>query len=219
MLDRVFLLRGRYDLFDLTVHGEELMREALDSRQGCFLIGAHVGSFEVLRAFGKERRDLRVRMVMYEQNARKLKSVMDALDPQLAATVIETGQFDSMLKVDEALQHGEFVGMLGDRALGKDGESRCVFFGEPAGFAVAPFRMARMLKRPIILMLGLYLGGNRYALHFERLVEDASHVERARREAVVQEWMQRYADRLEHYCRLAPYNWFNFYDFWRRSDP
>ena len=25
---------------------------------------------------------------------------------------------------------------------------------------------------------------------------------------------QRYADRLEHYTRLAPDNWFNFYDFW-----
>jgi len=27
--------------------------------------------------------------------------------------------------------------------------------------------------------------------------------------------LRRYAERLEHYCRIAPYNWFNFYDFWR----
>jgi Predicted acyltransferase len=26
--------------------------------------------------------------------------------------------------------------------------------------------------------------------------------------------MRRYAARLEHYCREAPFNWFNFYDFW-----
>jgi len=26
--------------------------------------------------------------------------------------------------------------------------------------------------------------------------------------------MQRYVARLEHYARLAPYNWFNFYSFW-----
>jgi predicted LPLAT superfamily acyltransferase len=30
--------------------------------------------------------------------------------------------------------------------------------------------------------------------------------------------MQRYADRLEHYCRLAPYNWFNFHDFWQSDE-
>ena len=26
--------------------------------------------------------------------------------------------------------------------------------------------------------------------------------------------MRRYVARLEHYCREAPFNWFNFYDFW-----
>jgi predicted LPLAT superfamily acyltransferase len=27
--------------------------------------------------------------------------------------------------------------------------------------------------------------------------------------------MQRYADRLAHYARLAPFNWFNFHDVWQ----
>ncbi len=30
----------------------------------------------------------------------------------------------------------------------------------------------------------------------------------------IEETMHLYAQRLEHYCRQAPYNWFNFYDFW-----
>jgi hypothetical protein len=32
--------------------------------------------------------------------------------------------------------------------------------------------------------------------------------------AAVGEIVQRYADRLAHHARTAPYNWFNFYDFW-----
>ena len=35
------------------------------------------------------------------------------------------------------------------------------------------------------------------------------------RSAAIEQLLRRYAERLEHYCRLAPYNWFNFYDFWR----
>ena len=31
---------------------------------------------------------------------------------------------------------------------------------------------------------------------------------------LLESWMQRYVTRLEHYARLAPYNWFNFYSFW-----
>jgi predicted LPLAT superfamily acyltransferase len=28
---------------------------------------------------------------------------------------------------------------------------------------------------------------------------------------------QRYAERLSHFCRIAPYNWFNFFDFWQKK--
>jgi predicted LPLAT superfamily acyltransferase len=71
-----------------------------------------------------------------------------------------------------------------------------------------------MLKRPVALMFGLYRGGNRYDVHFERLA-DLSRVERSQRDRAVEEPLKRYAGRLEHYCREAPYNWFNFYDYWR----
>jgi predicted LPLAT superfamily acyltransferase len=70
-----------------------------------------------------------------------------------------------------------------------------------------------MLKRPVILMFGLYRGGNRYDIHFEHLV-DMRHVERAQRNAVVDTAIGTYVQRLEHYCRASPYNWFNFYDYW-----
>jgi predicted LPLAT superfamily acyltransferase len=42
-------------------------------------------------------------------------------------------------------------------------------------------------------------------------------IDRRYRDQEVQQWTQRYADRLEHYCRLAADNWFNFYDFWEEQ--
>jgi predicted LPLAT superfamily acyltransferase len=77
----------------------------------------------------------------------------------------------------------------------------------------APFRIAALVGRPVVLMVALYRGGNRYDLHFERLVE-MRKLDRGKRDAMIREWAAHYAQRLEHYCRLAPYNWFNFYDFW-----
>jgi len=65
-------------------------------------------------------------------------------------------------------------------------------------------------------MAGLYLGGNRYELRFEQLA-DFSDVERGERDAAIAQAMQAYADRLSELCRRAPYNWFNFYDFWPRK--
>ncbi len=89
----------------------------------------------------------------------------------------------------------------------------CPFFGQSAALPTAPFRIAALIGRPVVLMVALYRGGNRYDLHFERLVE-MPKLDRSRRDAMIREWAAQYAQRLEHYCRLAPYNWFNFYDFW-----
>jgi predicted LPLAT superfamily acyltransferase len=210
-LDRVFFLKGRFAQFDVSIEGEDILRDALAAGEGCLLIGAHIGSFEALRALGRDKA-VRVNLVMYEDNARNVIAVSKAIDPTLAEAVIPLGSLDSMLRVAQRLERGEWIGVLGDRALDREGMVMAPFFGDLAGFPASPFRIAGMLRRPVVLMVGLYLGGNRYHLHFERLIAQDEFAQRDR--DAVQRWVQRYAERLEHHCRKAPYNWFNFYDFW-----
>jgi predicted LPLAT superfamily acyltransferase len=210
-LDRVFFLKGRFAQFDVSIEGEDILRDALAAGEGCLLIGAHIGSFEALRALGRDKA-VRVNLVMYEDNARNVIAVSKAIDPTLAEAVIPLGSLDSMLRVAQRLERGEWIGVLGDRALDREGMVMAPFFGDPAGFPASPFRIAGMLRRPVVLMVGLYLGGNRYHLHFERLIAQDEFAQRDR--DAVERWVQRYAERLEHHCRKAPYNWFNFYDFW-----
>jgi predicted LPLAT superfamily acyltransferase len=212
-LDRVFLLSDRFDLFDIQSFGHEPLLDLVDKRRGAFLLGAHIGSFEMLRAIGEKRRGVTVRMLMFEDIARKLNAVLNAVNPKFKMNIIGLGKLDSMLKIGEHLDAGELVGMLGDRAISETGQVKVSFFGHDAEFPDAPFRLAAMLKCPVILMVGLYRGGKRYDLYFEQLV-DGLPVDRKDRERVIQSWQKHYVARLEHYCRLAPFNWFNFYDFW-----
>jgi len=211
-LDRFFLLKERYHLYETTIEGEELVRDILDSGGGCLLLGAHMGSFEILRALGT-RNHVEMGLVMYEDNARMVNNVARAINPELAKCIIPLGRFDSMLKVQERLQKNQWVGILGDRTLDAEAMQPVRFLDEQTLLPTAPFRIALMLKCPVVLMLGLYRGGNRYEVHFEKLF-DGAQVSRAQRAPAVEEAVQRFAARLEHYCREAPYNWFNFYDFW-----
>lgn len=214
ILDRVFLLRGRYTAFDVRTHGEEIVADLVAQGGGCFLLGAHMGSFEVVRALGGDAHGLRVSLVMYEENARKLSSVLNAIKPDMAPRIIALGKMDAMLKVEQALERGEFVGMLADRTIAGEGTMTCPFLGDHARYPLGPFRLAAMLERPIVLMFGLYRGGNRYDVHFERL---AVAPEGLARDALIEHAVRSYVARLEHYCRLAPYNWFNFYDYWEKG--
>jgi predicted LPLAT superfamily acyltransferase len=122
-----------------------------------------------------------------------------------------------MLKIQEYLDRGTFVGVLGDRTLGDETSVRVDFLGQPARFPVGAMRAAAIMRRPVIFMIGVYRGGNRYSIAFESLA-DFSTVDPRRREAAVQEAIERYAALLEKHVRRDPYNWFNFFDFWRGGD-
>lgn len=215
--DRIFLLNGRFDLFEIEVHGKAVIDEVLAAGRGVFLMGAHMGSFEVVRAIGRNQPGLKVAMVMYQDNARKLNAALAEINPAAEQDIIPLGQIDSMLRVQSSLDDGVALGILSDRTLSGDPTLRLPFLGADAEFPLGPMRLAAMLKRPVLFMSGLYLGGNRYAVHFERLA-DFSTLERAGRDAAIRTAVEAYAASLERHCRAAPYNWFNFFDFWRAKD-
>ena len=211
--DRIYLLNDRFDLFDITVAGEELMQERVRAAGGAFLVGSHVGSFEVTRAVGRRQPDLRVVMVAYEANARKINAMMAAINPALAEGTVALGSAESMLRVQALLDEGAFVGMLADRTPGGEATQVVQFLGGAAKFPIGPMRLAALLRRQVILMVGVHCGGNRYRVVFESIA-DFSGVGRGERENAIRAAVARYAERLESYCREYPYNWFNFFDFW-----
>ena len=212
--DRVYLVNRRFDLFDFEVHGEDTLRRLLTEGNGLFLMGAHLGSFEVIRALGRKDTNLRVTMLMHEDNAKRINAMLAAINPDAVQDIIGLGHIDSMLRVQERLDDGGVVGMLVDRTPGNDILHPVQILGSNANLPIGPFRMAALLRRPVVFMTGLYLGGNRYAIHFDTLA-DFSAVERSGRDAALQIAITRYAALLDQYCRKAPYNWFNFFDFWQ----
>jgi predicted LPLAT superfamily acyltransferase len=213
ILDRVYLLRGDFERFSITIHGRDLVYHQLETGKGCILLGSHLGSFEVLRALGVSRQHFPIKVLMDVDHNQNLTRLLDALNPEIAATVITPDQPDTLLRVKESLDAGFFLGMLGDRATANEKITRCNFLDAPATFPAGPILLASMTHSPVILFFGLYRGGNRYEIFFERFADEIV-LPRDRRSEEIQEWMQRYVSRLEHYTRSAPYNWFNFYPFW-----
>lgn len=214
--DRVFLVSDQLDLFDIHLHGREVTVPMLAKGRGLMLMGAHMGSFEVLRTLGRDHHNMRVAMAMYQENAQRINNILQVINPNAGLDVVALGQVDSMLKLHALLDNNTIMGMMGDRILGGDVSRTLPFLGEPAPFPMGPFRMAAILRRPVVFMVGLYGGGNRYDVHFEQLA-DFSDLPAGGRQAAMDQAMVRYAQLLEKYARLSPSNWFNFYDFWQRG--
>lgn len=224
VLDRIYFVRGAMNRFDLQLHGAERVDESLAEGRGAFLLGAHVGSFEALHAVGDSRPGLRVAMVMYPDNARLIHGVLEAVAPGFHLDIIPIGRAGSTLAIRDWLDGGGLVGLLGDRYLdgaegggagGRGGLVQLPFLGRPAPFADGPMRLAQLLRRRVIFMVGLYRGGRRYDVHFEELADFRTPcADPAERDRQLRQALQAYVARLEALVHEAPYNWFNFHDFW-----
>lgn len=211
--DRIYLLNDRYDLFQTHILGAERLHALHAEGKGCLLFGAHLGSFEVLRTVARENGGLKVSAAMFPENARQLNETLAAINPDVMLDVIALGRVDAMLTIHRKLQDGALVGILADRASGPDTYLTLPFLGAAAYFPSGPFRLAVMLRQPVFFMAGLYCGGNRYEIRFE-LLEDFAQPSTGSREDEIRVLMGKYVAALERQCRAAPFNWFNFYDFW-----
>ncbi|MDP9082514.1 MAG: acyl-CoA synthetase [Pseudomonadota bacterium] len=212
--DRVYLIDQQYEIFNITVEGERLLQAQAASGRGALLMGAHMGSFEVMHSLGRRQPGLRVAMAMYEENARKINAILASVNPQLRADIVPLGHLDAMLNIAQRLDRGAFVGVLGDRTLGNEPVQEVSILGARAYLPTGPMRAAAILRCPVFFMVGLYRGKNAYHVVFER-VADFSNPTTGARAAAVRAAVERYAAVLDRYCRSDPYNWFNFFDFWQ----
>ncbi len=182
-------------------------------------MGAHMGSFEVMRSVGRRRPGLQVSMAMYEDNARKINAILAAINPAARPDIISLGQIDAMLQYRRAprprrlRRHagrsnpGRRAGAGGDaagrarlpahRADARGGDSALP--GDLHGWACIAARIA----------ITWYSSRSRI---FRRLPPERAMPPCAPRSSATPRCSIKY-------CRSDPYNWFNFFDFWReRAD-
>ena len=215
ILDRMFLLGDRFKGFDVRVEGLEELTSRIQPGRGVLLLGAHVGSFEVLRVLAADEPDVRVCAVLDTQKTPALTELLHALNPAIARNVIDASRpsTEIVLALGEAVESGALATLLADRARTHESTVVVDFMGAPAAFPAAPFLIGSLLKVPVVLCFGMYRGGNRYDLYFEAFA-DRLEIPRRARKTELRVIAQRYAARLEHYVRQDPYNWFNWHDFW-----
>ena len=218
LLDRVYWLGDGSRAPESTIEsGTDALEVALRAGRGLLIVGAHLGSFEALRAIGLREGRYRVRPLMYLENSNKTQQWLAAVNPRLANDIIAAGRPQTMLEVREALARGEMVGVLADRSIVDDKAVAVRVLGEPARFPTGAYRLALLLDVPIFFGCSV-LDRNRYRIFFEELDAPRPPDAFSGREAWIRHRIEAFAATLERYSTAYPLNWFNFYDFWQFDD-
>jgi len=216
-LDRLFFLTGRLEQFEFEHTNHDLLVDIAKSGRGVLLLGAHLGSFECMRARANKY-SLPLNVLADYSNAARVNGVLRSLAPNFDVRLIPLGEdpLPAMLEIKAAIERGELVAMLADRRPPSGRVVKTPFLGGEASFPAGPWVIAHTLRCPVYFVAGVFTKPNRYSLHFE-LVADEVRLERRERDAALAHYAAIYAKLLEAHTRKAPLNWFNFYDFWSKA--
>lgn len=218
-VDRIFFLSGRLTCFNFHLHGEQVFSPRQET--GAILAVSHFGSFDVMRALAARDVDdsVKVYPVLDIQHNATAMSFLQALDPELASRVIDarTPGPELVLKLNEVINSGGYVGLMADRQFGSARTLPVNFLGDEANFPLTLWELAALLKVPVISCFGVLSGVNRYDIYFEKLGQDFSAISRKERAQAVEQALNIYVQQLQVLVKTYPFNWFNFYDFWQHE--
>ncbi len=217
LVDRVAILNGEAAHFRVNSHGREQLIEAQRRGQGLILLGAHLGNFEAAQALVREQAGLHVHPVAYFGGSRKIRQVLDELNPDLATRIIDPTEPDAVFRMRDVIEDGGILAILGDRTGIGEKTLAVDFLGRRALLPAGPYYLAAILHCPVYCFFGLRVGDGEYDSRVFKLA-DRIELSRGRRAQQAQVHAQHFADLLGDMARRYPYNWFNFYEFWDTAD-
>jgi predicted LPLAT superfamily acyltransferase len=216
ILDKLLLWGGLFPVDGTVFHGEKQMIAAIAAKRGGLLICSHLGNLELCRVLSKRRAGLKLNVLVHTKHAQAFNRMLAQLDPDSQLNLMQVSEMSpaTAMLLNQKVEQGEFVVIAGDR-IPVSPNPRVVsapFLGAAAPFPIGPYVLASLLKCPAYLLFSMRTPRGP-EVHFE-LFRESIRLPRARRDDALAELVTDYAARLEHFCRRAPLQWFNFYDFW-----
>jgi predicted LPLAT superfamily acyltransferase len=220
IIDKVRIWSDTVDTFPVEFHGREAVAAQIELGRGGLIITSHLGNIELCRVLSKRRPGLRITVMVHTKHARVFNQMLAELNPESALNLMQVTDLtpEAAILIGQKVDAGEFVVMAGDR-VPVSARPRVAFaelLGDRAAFPVGPYILGSLLRCPIYLMFCLRSGAE-YHVYYE-LFRDQIELPRRDRDRALAALASEYAARLQHYCLEAPFEWFNFYDFWAEPE-
>ncbi|KMJ44488.1 acyltransferase [Xenorhabdus khoisanae] len=222
MLDKIASWRGDLKWGKDIEFAPDAEQTLLDGNSGGkLLLVSHLGDIEVCRALAQKAGKQTINALVFTEHAQRFKQIIEEVSPQAGINLLPVTDVgaDTAIMLKEKIDAGEWVAIVGDRIAvnpSRANTQRVVwsqFLGHPAPFPQGPFILASVLRCPVLLMFALRQN-NQFRIYCEHFANPLE-LPRKQREQALQQAVDHYASRLEHYALQSPLDWFNFFDFWQ----
>ena len=230
ILDKINAWRGniRLNIDTIYTQNSEETFNTYKNNTGKMIICSHLGNIEVLRALGVSGKynAPNVYSIIFTDHAKNVNSFINSVCKKNMLNVIPTTSIgpQTAIELKEIIDKGKnnVIAIVGDRislSSNNSGEKNRVctvkFLGKDADFPQGAFILASVLKCPVQLLFALK---NEETGKIDIICSDFADqiiLSRKNRETDLKNYIQKYADQLEYYAIRYPYQWFNFYKFFK----
>ena len=231
MIEKLLGWRGAIKLNRVETQGDDLDKlvEQLDRGEGAFLICSHLGNMEMLRSltgYGEihTHRQFKVFPVVDFSGTSKFNALLYELNPDLMNSVLDANKMgvDSAVWMKEQIVAGNVVAIAGDRT-SANSQGRNIemdFLGDSANFPEGAFTLASILNAPIYFTFAIRKHDFDIRTPYEmHVVKATTSFDCSRRERTgkIKDLVREYVQLLEKLSLRHPYQWYNFYNFWKKT--
>lgn len=214
LVDRGWLGTNKDASFKGELVGYDNLVELIGKKQGVVLLTAHVGNWQsALANLGSL--PVKVHALMqYDQQA-VAKHYFDLKGEDKPFEIIDAeGPFGGLIDAAAALRRGEVVTIMGDRLV-KGSSSTVNFFGMPVRLPDAAYMLAATAGAPVVVLLAAKTGVKTQQLKVWGSFYP-QYKKRNERAQMLQRCAQKYIEAIEKYLKSYPFQWYNFYNFWKQ---
>ncbi len=210
IIDKIAVLSGAGKQLSFTHEGVENIEQLVKDGKGGILLSAHLGNWEVAGHLLK-RVNAVINIVMYDGEQQQMKQYMEQFEANRSFNIILIkDDISHIYEISAALARNELVCLHGDRFRPGNRTMAHAFLGREAQFPAGPFILASKLKAPVCFVFAF----KETNFHYHFYAYPARTYE-GRGTQGMNKMLDDYVDILEAKLNQYPWQWFNYYDFWK----
>jgi len=215
LIDKIAVLSGFGKKFTFNFENESFLLDLAKKRSGGIILSGHFGNWEIAGQL-LERLDARISILMYDEEHQRIKKYLSNVMLERDFEVIPIRDDGSHLfEIKDALSNGRLIAMHGDRFVEGNDVHSVLFLGKKAKFPTGPYHLAARFHVPILFVYAVKESKYHYHFHAEPplYIPYPGNIES--RKKLTNEFVTKYVHFVEKVLKDYPYQWFNYYNFWR----
>jgi predicted LPLAT superfamily acyltransferase len=212
LIDKVVVMSGINNTFTFNFDGEENLRKIVELKRGGLLLSAHIGNWEIAGHLLK-RLGTRINIVMFDGEHEQIKQYLNSVTGERNVHVIVIkNDLSHIYEISDAFKNNELVCMHADRFVEGNKTLSANLLGEKAKFPMGPFVLAAKFKVPVSFVFAM----KETNLHYHFFASAISEYDDVKKENVMQNMLDDFANEMENKVKQYPEQWYNYYNFWQK---